>query len=97
MATKTVFVLLYADTIAQRLLRSVEVMKDESFIDHYPESESRPATMLVQCRQVEATAYGLVRLGFGDDGRPPAVEVRASLLAGIVDAEGPLPVGFLNG
>lgn len=90
------FVILHPEPSTVRLLLAAASRFEENPLIHYPEKEGRKEVLQVECKQVEATDYGLVRLVLRGDGPPLSVVVRPELVIGVLESEARLPVGFLS-
>jgi len=90
------FVMLHPEPLTHRLLLTAAHGLAENPLTSYPATEDRPAALVVKCKRVEATDFGLIRLVLVEDGQRPAVAVRPELVAGILDTKERLPAGFLS-
>jgi len=93
---RELIVILHPESVTMRMLLAAAHQMAKSPLKHYPQTQSRPELLQVQCTRVEATEYGLVRLALGANGQSPAVSVQPALLIAVLDSADQVPVGFLS-
>ncbi|NYT85675.1 hypothetical protein [Pollutimonas harenae] len=88
-------VILKPEALTQRLLAAAATELGQEILKLYPDGSDQPAILQVKCKRVEATDYGLIRLGLGGDDQTLGVSVRPELVIATLDSEDRLPFGFL--